>query len=79
MFGLSKGFITLDNIIMFHSITSWFFDNSCSEELQIVISLLARLSAASKSTGQEALEAWNLRRSTQLSTGNKNTKLNETL
>ena len=79
MFGLSKGFITLDNIIMFHSITSWLFDNSCSEELQIVISLLARLSAASKSTGQEALEAWNLRRSTQLSAGNKNTKLNETL
>lgn len=58
---------------MFNSITSWFFDNSCSEELwQIAISLLPRLSAASKSKGHEALEAWHFSRSTQPCTGNKN-------
>ena len=62
---------------MFHSITNWSFENSWSEELHIVISLLARLSATSKSKGHEALEAWNFSRSMQLSTGNKNTTVIE--
>jgi len=60
MFGVSTFAylkITEQTFNMFHSITSWFFDNNCSEEMQIVISLLARLSAASKSRGHEALAA----------------------